>query len=69
MPHPTPLQFIDAVARAGSIRKAAAGRLHVCQLLGRTLPVAAAKFAAKFAANFAAQIGRALDARYDGAFR
>lgn len=33
------------------------GRFHGCQLRGRTLPVAAAKFAAL--------IGRALDARYD----
>jgi DNA-binding transcriptional LysR family regulator len=33
------------------------GRLYLCQLRGRTLPVAAAKFAA--------QIGRVLDARYD----
>jgi hypothetical protein len=33
------------------------GRLYLCQLRGRTLPVAAAKFAA--------QLARTLDARYD----
>ncbi|HSF64200.1 MAG TPA: LysR family transcriptional regulator [Paracoccaceae bacterium] len=44
------------VSRPVDVRDVPEGRLYLCQLRGRTLPVAAAKFAA--------QIGRALDARY-----
>jgi hypothetical protein len=46
-----------AVFRPIDTRDVPEGRLYLCQLRGRTLPVAAAKFAA--------QIGKALDARYD----
>ena len=45
------------VSRPVDTRDVPEGRLYLCQLRGRTLPVAAAKFAA--------QIGRLLDARYD----
>jgi DNA-binding transcriptional LysR family regulator len=45
------------VSRPLDHRDVPEGRLYLCQLRGRTLPVAAAKFAA--------QIARALDARYD----
>ena len=45
------------VSRPLDPRDVPEGRLYLCQLRGRTLPVAAAKFAA--------QIARALDARYD----
>ncbi|MEO8244625.1 MAG: LysR family transcriptional regulator [bacterium] len=45
------------VSRPLDLRDVPEGRLYLCQLRGRTLPVAAAKFAA--------QIGRELDARYD----
>lgn len=45
------------VSRPLDVRDVPEGRLYLCQLRGRTLPVAAAKFAA--------QIGRELDARYD----
>lgn len=44
------------VSRTVDLRDVPEGRLYLCQLRGRTLPVAAAKFAA--------QIGRELDARY-----
>jgi DNA-binding transcriptional LysR family regulator len=44
------------VSRPIDQRDVPEGRLYLCQLRGRTLPVAAAKFAA--------QIGRALDDRY-----
>ena len=48
---------LDApVSRPIDQRDVPEGRLYLCQLRGRTLPVAAAKFAA--------QIGRALDDRY-----
>jgi hypothetical protein len=46
-----------AIFRPIDTRDVPEGRLYLCQLRGRTLPVAAAKFAA--------QIGKALDARYD----
>lgn len=46
-----------AVFRPIDTRDVPEGRLYLCQLRGRTLPVASAKFAA--------QIGKALDARYD----
>jgi DNA-binding transcriptional LysR family regulator len=46
-----------AVFRPIDTRDVPEGRLYLCQLRGRTLPVAAAKFAA--------QIARALDTRYD----
>lgn len=45
-----------AVFRPIDTRDVPEGRLYLCQLRGRTLPVASAKFAA--------QIGKALDARY-----
>lgn len=45
------------VSRPLDARDVPEGRLYLCQLRGRTLPVAAAKFAA--------QIARELDARYD----
>lgn len=46
-----------AVSRPVDSRDVPEGRLYLCQLRGRTLPVASAKFAA--------QLGKALDARYD----
>lgn len=45
------------VSRPLDPRDVPEGRLYLCQLRGRTLPVAAAKFAA--------QVARTLDARYD----
>jgi DNA-binding transcriptional LysR family regulator len=45
------------VSRPVDTRDVPRGRLYLCQLRGRTLPVAAAKFAA--------QLARVLDARYD----
>jgi DNA-binding transcriptional LysR family regulator len=54
---PPDAQGDGAVSRPIDIRDVPEGRLYLCQLRGRTLPVASAKFAA--------QLGKALDARYD----
>ena len=54
---PPPAEDEGIISRPLDPRDVPEGRLYLCQLRGRTLPVAAAKFAA--------QIGRELDARYD----
>lgn len=54
---PPPTEDEGIISRPLDPRDVPEGRLYLCQLRGRTLPVAAAKFAA--------QIGRELDARYD----